>query len=56
MQQRRSSVAAFVYYCLLVHRDSELLQGVLSDAEDFELAEWIEVCYKGASGGKLSSI
>jgi hypothetical protein len=27
------SIAAFFHYCLLVRRDPELLQGVLSDAD-----------------------
>jgi hypothetical protein len=43
MQQRQSSVAAFIHYCLLVRRDPELLQGVLSGAEDDELSELVEV-------------
>jgi hypothetical protein len=43
MQQRQSSVAAFIHYCLLVRRDLELLQGVLSGAEDSDLSELVEV-------------
>jgi hypothetical protein len=43
MQQRQSSVAAFIHYCLLVRRDPELLQGVLSGAEDDALSELVEV-------------
>jgi hypothetical protein len=43
MQQRQSSVAAFIHSCLLVRRDPELLQGVLSGAEDYELSELVEV-------------
>jgi hypothetical protein len=43
MQQRQSSVAAFIHCCLLVRRDTELLQGVLSGAEDDELSELVEV-------------
>jgi hypothetical protein len=43
MQQRQSSVAAFIHYCLLVRRDPELLQGVLSGAEGDELSELVEV-------------
>jgi hypothetical protein len=31
------------HQCLLVRRDPELLQGVLSDAEDDELLELVEV-------------
>jgi hypothetical protein len=44
MQQQQSSVAAFIHYCLLVCCDPEILQGVLSGAEDSELLELVDVC------------
>jgi hypothetical protein len=49
MQQRQSSVAAFIHYCFLARRDPEqarlLLAGVesSSSSEESELSELIEV-------------
>jgi hypothetical protein len=49
MQQRQSSVAAFIHYCFLARRDPEqarlLLAGVESSSpsEESELSELIEV-------------
>jgi hypothetical protein len=48
MQQRQSSVAAFVHYCFLARRDPELAQFMLSGVdsstsiEESELSELVE--------------
>jgi hypothetical protein len=49
MQQRQSSVAAFIHYCFLARRDPEQAQIMLSgvdsstSVEESELSELVEV-------------